>query len=102
MTYKLTDKCPKQVILQSLPSGDYDYSQFESLKAAWDAEQLEPWVQDELKERDLDEIKEEFLATLDVYTPDQTLEAAEAGYSWPITWGYVTEIEELEGEENDE
>jgi len=94
MIYKLTDKCPKQVILQSLPSGDYDYSKFESLKAAWDNEQrfLFNWVQDELKERDLEEVKQDFLATLDVYTQEQTIEAAEAGYSWPITWGYVEEL----------
>jgi hypothetical protein len=86
MKYKLTDKCPKQVIMQSLRSGDYDYSEFDSLKAAWEAERLHPWVKES---KSKEKSKQEFLSTLEVYSQEETLEAAEAGYDWPVKFGYV-------------
>lgn len=82
----------KTYIIQHLPSsGDFDYSEYGSYEAAWDAEKSEPWVQVEMEDggKTLEECKAEFVGTLCEYTAQEMIKAHEDGYTWPTALGLV-------------
>ena len=82
----------KTYIIQHLPSsGDFDYSEYGSLEAAWDAEKSEPWVQVEMEDggKTVEECKAEFVGTLCEYTAQEMIKAHEDGYTWPTALGLV-------------
>jgi hypothetical protein len=102
MKYKITDKCPNNVILQLVGTQTYDLSAYGSKEEAWAAEKGQWWVE---QNEDIEAARLEFLATLDAarleflatlheYTPEQVVSAAFDEQAWPFDWGYVTEIEE--------
>mgnify|MGYP003657124004 FL=1 len=90
MSYKLTDKCPINVILQLAGDQTYDLSAYGSKEEAWAAEQGEWWVEEA---EDINSAKSEFMATLYEYSQEEVVSAAFDDYAWPFDWGYVTEIE---------
>lgn len=98
MRYILSESCPEVIIVQSLESGDYDYSEYGCAEAAWEAEQSESWV----KEGDIEANHEEFLLSLTTYTREEVLAAANDDYSWPVELGFVIEIEADEDADEDE
>lgn len=82
----------KTYIIQHLPSsGDFDYSEYASTEAAWEAEKGESWVQTAMEEGDktLEECREEFASSLREYTEQEVLKAHEDGYTWPTALGLV-------------
>lgn len=82
----------KTFIIQHLPSsGDFDYSEYASIEAAWEAEKSESWVQTAMEEGDktLEECREEFVGTLAEYTEEEVLKAHEDGYTWPRNLGLI-------------
>ena len=82
----------KTFIIQHLPSsGDFDYSEYASIEAAWEAEKSESWVQTEMEEGDktMEECRKEFLDTLTEYTEEEVLKAHEDGYTWPVSMGLI-------------
>lgn len=90
MKYEISKTCPAAIIFQALDSGYYDYSEFESMDAAWEAEQKEDWVKSALAHgQSLDEVEAEFLSTLTESTAQEAMQAAQDGYSWPTELGYV-------------
>jgi len=91
--YKITEKCPRKIIIQSLPSGDYDYSDCASLEGAWEAEKSERWVQEHAEQDgcSIDSAKADFMATISEYSQDEALAAAKDGYTWPLEMGFVDE-----------
>ena len=89
--YKLTDKCPVNVILQLAGNQTYDFSLYGSKEEAWDGVKSEWWVE---QAEDLNEAREEFMSTLYEYSQEEVLSAAFDEQAWPFDWGYVTEIEE--------
>lgn len=95
MKFQISQNCPNTIIFQTLDSGDYDYSEYGSLEAAWQAEQTESWVKDAVADgRNLESIKAEFLETLTEATPEEALQAAD-DYGWPTRLGFVEEIEDV-------
>ena len=94
MAYTISKNCPARIIFQALDSGYYDYSEFGSVEAAWEAEKSEPWVKVHIEEGGTIESAEaEFLATLTEATPEDALAAAEDGYGWPEKLGFVEDVE---------
>ena len=94
MNFKITSACPAKIVFQSLPSGDYDYSEFESADAAWNSEKDEAWVQAHIENGGtIESARAEFLSTLSEATPDEALQAASNGYTWPQGLGFVEAIE---------
>lgn len=82
----------KTYIIQHLPSsGDFDYSEYASTEAAWEAEKGEGWVQTAMEEGDktMEECREEFASSLREYTEQEVLKAHEDGYTWPTALGLV-------------
>jgi hypothetical protein len=95
MKYQLAENCPKTIIVQSLPSGDYDYSEHGSLEAAWEAEKSEGWVQEhaEHEGNSIETAKAEFLESLSAYSQNEAIEAAQSGYTWPVKLGFVDGVD---------
>ena len=82
----------KTYIIQHLPSsGDFDYSEYASTAAAWEAEKGESWVQAAIQEGDktAEECRQEFLDVLCEYTAQEVLKAHEDGYTWPTELGLI-------------
>ena len=102
MKYAISETCPKVIIFQSLDSGDYDYSEFGSEESAWEAEISinRHWIDTAMMEggKSLDECRAEFIETLTTATPEEALSSAESGYGWPLSLGFVEEVEEEKGE----
>lgn len=98
MKYQIANNCPEKIIIQSLPSGDYNYSELGSLEAAWEAEKSEHWVQEhaEHEGNSIETAKAEFMDTLSEYSQEEAIKAAQNGYTWPTALGFV---EEMEGDE---
>ncbi len=94
--FQISASCPQKIVFQSLPSGDYDYSEFCSADAAWDAEKSEAWVQTHIEEGggSIDTARAEFLSSLTEAAPEDALKAAADGYTWPQNLGFVDEIED--------
>lgn len=105
MKYILTNTAPKTAIVQSIPSGNFDFSEFENLEAAIEAATDEipedafvQFVEDEfrniteIQEITREEMKAQVSDTLKEYTREEILEAAEQGYGWPEELGFVEEV----------
>lgn len=90
MYYTISATCPRVALVQHLEVGNYDYSEYNTLEGAWDAEKSEHWV-DECPS--LEDAKKEFLATLKEYSQDEILKEADLGYNWPIELGFVNQFE---------
>ena len=94
MTFKITKACPGKIVFQSLPSGDYDYSEFQSADAAWESEKDEAWVQTHIENGGtIESARAEFLASITEATPDEAIQAASNGYTWPQGLGFVEAID---------
>ena len=91
MSYKITDKCPINVILQLVGDQTYDLSAYGSKEEAWAAEKGEWWVE---QNEDIDAARLEFMATLYEYSREEVVSAAFDEQAWPFDWGYVTEENE--------
>lgn len=81
----------KIYIIQHLDSGDYDYSEYANIEAAWEVEKNEHWVQTEIEEggKTIEECREDFFSTLRDYTEQEVLKAHDDGYTWPTALGLV-------------
>ena len=93
MTYQITETCPDQVLIQHLESGDYDYSEFSTPEQAWsESESEERWVKEFVDEYGPEVIyrcRQEFFDSLREYSRQEILEAAQAGYDWPMELGFI-------------
>lgn len=91
--FRLKDPNQGPVLVQSLQDGDYLYPQ-ETKEQAWQDEQHEQWVKESLAHGDqtLEEIKAEFLATLNEYTADEILDSVEQGYGWAQNTELVVQV----------
>ena len=78
-------------IIQHAESGDYNYSEFSSVEAAWESEKSDNWVQAAIEEggKTLEECRQEFLDVLCEYTAQEVLKAHEDGYTWPTELGLI-------------
>jgi hypothetical protein len=104
MEYKLTEKCPETAYVQHIESGDFDYSEYDSLDEVIDVATSEwfPRVNDikEIAEdgtevkHTLETARAETAAHIQAYTQSEILEAANEDFSWPIKLGFVEEVGE--------
>lgn len=92
MTYVLTSACPENAIVQGLPSGNYDLTHYGSVQAAVDAEDQNTDCGD--GEKSYEELVKEIEASISEYTREEVLEAAEAGYGWPLDLGFVADTDD--------
>lgn len=102
--YAFTEKCPDVAYVQHIDSGDFDYSEYDSFDAAAIAARDEwyPRVNtiayidgdgDAVKhtaESALQETKD----TMGIYSRDEIMSSAESGYGWPISLGFVEEVDD--------
>lgn len=83
------------LIVQHLESGDYDFSEHQTVDAAVEAAMAE--VPESTKsgyEDNGQDLRAEIESTIEWYWPDEALKAAEEGYGWPVALGFVEEDEE--------
>lgn len=80
------------LIVQHIESGDYDFSEYQTVDAAVDAALAE--VPECTKSGYLAngmDLRAEIESSLEWYWPNEALKAAESGYGWPIDLGFVLE-----------
>jgi len=92
MSYKLAtmengQEINHMLIVQHLDSGNYDYSEHQTVDAAVEA------AYSEVPEK-YEGLKEEIKKSMEWYWPAEALDAAENGYSWPVELGFVEDIED--------
>jgi len=95
MTYLLTQNCPENVLVQSLPSGDYDLTHYGSIEAAVQGEAsgvYKPVASDSA------DLRDEIYESITEYSKEEVLKATESGYGWPSELGFVVDMDELEKE----
>lgn len=81
----------KTFIIQHAESGDFDYSEYASTEAAWDAEKCEIWVKTATEEgvKTLVECRKEFISSLRTYSEQDVAQAHKEGYKWPEALGLL-------------
>lgn len=101
MKYELTGKnANSMIIVQHLDSGDYDYSENDTVEAAAETALSEWW--NEGHELSREEALQQCLDSMECYWLHEALEAAKDGHDWPIKLGFVEAIEDEEDEEDEE
>lgn len=83
--YEITETCPEKIIVDLREGVLEDFSSCGSARAAWEQVKEKYFIDD----INLDDFKEDFLSRLVTATPEDALDAAEDGDSWPLELGYV-------------
>lgn len=106
--YNFTEKCPAVAYVQHIDSGDFDYSEHDSFDAAAIAARDEwyPRVNEiAYIDEDGNSVKhtaesalQETKDTMSIYSRDEIMSSAKSGYRWPISLGFVEEVDDKEDE----
>jgi len=77
------------LIVQHLPTGDHDLTDYGTVDAAVDAAFADARHAD--AETPDAELRKQVEASIDWYYPEEALKAAQDGYDWPLNLGFIIE-----------